>query len=98
MEIDRVRVKGKNKPVTIYQPMGRLDSITDEAEAGVAAFEEVLRHYRQQSWDAAEQALQPLLHEDPENILYALYLERIRAYREEPPGEGWDGVFTHKTK
>jgi len=39
-----------------------------------------------------------LLNDEPGSMLYELYLERITHFREEPPGEYWDGVFTHKTK
>jgi adenylate cyclase len=30
--------------------------------------------------------------------LYALYLERIAAWRADPPAEGWDGVTTFDSK
>jgi adenylate cyclase len=98
MEVDRVRVKGKTEPVTIYQPIARLAVIDDETEQRVAAFEQALASYRRQQWDDAEKILKELSNQQHGNKLYALYLERIRAYREEPPGEGWDGVFTHTSK
>ena len=30
--------------------------------------------------------------------LYQIYVERVAQYREQPPGENWDGVFTHTSK
>jgi hypothetical protein len=29
---------------------------------------------------------------------YAIFAERIRVYRADPPGPGWDGVFRATTK
>ena len=34
----------------------------------------------------------------PQRKLYVLYLERIEIFRSEPPGDDWDGVYTHTTK
>jgi hypothetical protein len=34
----------------------------------------------------------------PEDAAAQLYLQRIANLREEPPGSGWDGVFTMKRK
>jgi adenylate cyclase len=98
MEVDRVRVKGKNEPVTIYQPIARSEVMDNETEERVAAFEQVLEFYRQQRWDEAEKALLALWNRQHGSKLYTLYLERIRTYRENPPGEDWDGVFTYTTK
>ena len=39
-----------------------------------------------------------LLKKDPASKLYKLYIERIQAFRQNPPGEHWDGVFTYTTK
>ena len=57
-----------------------------------------MRLYRKQDWDAAEAILHELLVAEPDCFLYNLYLERIAHFRENPPGEGWDGVFTFMTK
>jgi adenylate cyclase len=34
----------------------------------------------------------------PQRQLYAMYIERIAHYRQNPPDAGWDGVFTFQTK
>jgi adenylate cyclase len=34
----------------------------------------------------------------PESRLYALYFERIKQCRADPPGPNWDGVTAFKTK
>jgi len=97
-ELDKVRVKGKEAPVTILEPKGLKEELPDEVKQRVRQFRTALLAYRKQEWDAAQEALEELLNDEPESLLYQLYLERISLFRQEPPGEYWDGVFTHKTK
>jgi adenylate cyclase len=97
-EMDKVRVKGKDLPVTILEPMGLRTELSDEVKQRVDEFSQALSLYRQQSWDEAEAVLRSLLEDEPDSVLYALYLDRIELFREDPPATDWDGVFTHKTK
>jgi adenylate cyclase len=97
-EIDRVRVKGKAKPVTILEPLGLADEAPPEVIERGRAFGEFLHFYRSQSWDRAEEALGRLQAQEPDSYLYQLYADRIAHFRKEPPEPDWDGVFTHETK
>ena len=97
-EIDRVRVKGKLLPVIIYEVVGEQGSVPAEEMARLKQWDQCLKLYRSQHWDQARQVLKDLHEQDPERLLYELYLERIDAFLEEPPGKDWDGVYTHKTK
>lgn len=97
-ELDRVRVKGKNEPVAIYEPVGPPDGCDGTTQERLREFAESLDAYRERKWDAAESRLRRLAEVEPERRLYALYLERIEAYRASPPESGWDGVFIHRTK
>jgi adenylate cyclase len=97
-EIDRVKVKGKNKPVVIYEVVGDEETVTEEQKSFVLQFGQALKLYRAQQWDDAESILSDLAENDGSRKLYWIYLDRIRLFREEPPEADWDGVFTHKTK
>jgi adenylate cyclase len=55
-------------------------------------------NFRSQSWDKAELDFFNLNRLNPDRHLYKVYLDRIAIYRNDPPGENWDGVFTHTTK
>jgi len=57
-----------------------------------------LGQVRAHQWDEAGHLLHKLHTAYPVRELYKLYLERIEHYREHPPGAGWDGVTTFKTK
>ena len=97
-ELDKVRVKGKEEPVTILEPMGLKEALSVEVKQAVEKFRLALLLYRQQKWDAAREAIESLLKDEPGSMLYELYLDRISQFKDEPPEEHWDGVFTHKTK
>lgn len=97
-ELDRVRVKGKDQPVVIYEPLGLKSQLAEEIVREAALFDEALKLYRAQNWDGAEMQLLNLHKAAPDSKLYALYLERIALFRVEPPEAKWDGVFIFHTK
>ena len=97
-EIDRIKVKGKDLAITIFEPLGL------EGEVGRAVLDELklwhqtLRAYRAQQWDAVELNLLNLQRMDPDCGLYALYAERVAEFRRSPPPEGWTGVTAFDEK
>jgi adenylate cyclase len=97
-ELDRVRVKGKNKPVTIFEPLGLLENVSKSDKKLLRQFHIGITQYRAQNWDAAEREIFALSQLDPESKLYKIYLDRIAHYRENPPDKDWDGSFTHLSK
>jgi adenylate cyclase len=97
-ELDRVRVKGRNEPVTIYEPLGsrgKLDAATTEEQE---LFSHMFTHYHAREWEQSLEHLHELLSLKPESKLFQLYIDRIIHYRQDPPPPDWDGVFTHTTK
>jgi len=97
-EIDSVRVKGKERGVTIFEPLGLKEELPREVLDRADRFRDFLNLYRNQDWDGAEGILRELLVAEPDCYLYNLYLERIAHFHENPPGGDWDGVFTFMTK
>lgn len=97
-EIDRVRVKGKDTAVTIYEPLGLNGEVQQSVLDAAELFHESLELYRQQEWDMAEQRLLRLRTTSPDVRLYDTFLERIAILRTNPPGPGWDGAFTFQSK
>jgi adenylate cyclase len=97
-ELDRVRVKGKEKAVAIYwpaAPAGRLDAAAQEELKTWAAF---LRAYRSQEWEQCELLLVNLRRMNPKKYLYELYGERVASLRVQPPDSEWDGTSRFETK
>jgi len=97
-ELDRVRVKGKDKPVVIYQPLCLKGDLDQQWKTELKLYREALRFYRAQEWDLAEMNLINLQSSSRSPGLYKVYVERVAQYRESPPGADWDGVFTHTAK
>ncbi|HQR03986.1 MAG: adenylate/guanylate cyclase domain-containing protein [Proteobacteria bacterium] len=96
-ELDRVRVKGKDEPIAIYEPValaGQVDKATQDA---LKLWGQTLKAYRAQDWDQVELMLLNLGRSDP-RPLYDIYAERVAHYRKEPPGADWDGVWKFETK
>ena len=96
-ELDRVRVKGKDDAVGIYEPLGLEGTLSKELAEEAKLWNQALRFYRSCDWDQAELTLMNLQRLAPK-YLYELYAERIAYYRKNPPGENWDGVTTFETK
>jgi adenylate cyclase len=97
-ELDIVRVKGKDEPVTIFEPICELGQEDKSIKDELKLYRETLRLYRAQNWDLAEMQFINLQKMHPARYLYRIYLERIAYYRQNPPGADWDGVFTFQTK
>ena len=98
LELDRVRVKGKEKPVAIYEPLGHKDAVDKNVKTLLTRHKQALTLYRNQDWDNAEREFFALQQANPGKALYAMYLDRITYFKNHPPGAGWDGVFVFKTK
>ena len=97
-ELDLVRVKGKNEPVAIFEPVGHKNDVEKSVTSEISAYRKALTNFRAQSWDKAEVDFFNLNRSYPDRFLYQVYLERVSFYRNEPPGDDWDGVFTHTSK
>ncbi len=97
-ELDLVRVKGKNEPVAIFEPLGKPADVEPATIEEIAEWDAALAAVRGQRWDEAQRRIEALRAAHPERGLYQLYLERIVHYRAHPPGPGWDGVTTFETK
>ncbi len=96
-ELDLVRVKGKSKPVAIFEPIGDADSLDDDQRVALAEYEKALAAYRGCDWDNARQLFEKLKERNGE-LLYSVYLDRIDRFSHEPPAADWDGVFDHLSK
>jgi adenylate cyclase len=94
-EIDAVRVKGKARPVKIYQPY--MD-VTGRMKQGYEVFNEGILNYRNRNFKKAQKhfgdAKEILGKDTPSKI----YIERCEELIKNPPGDNWDGVYDAKTK
>jgi len=96
--IDKVKVKGKHEAVECYEPLCKESSAGEQLKARVKAYHEALNRYFAQHWDEAEQKFNALLENEPDSLLYQVYIERIETLREADLPADWDGAFTHTSK
>lgn len=97
-DLDMVRVKGKEAPVAIYEPLGPKEALSPDVRNEIARHRGALKLYRSQQWDPAEAEFFNLSRGADAHKVYELFLERIAHFRKNPPGANWDGVFTFTTK
>jgi adenylate cyclase len=97
-ELDVVRVKGKDKPVAIFEPICEEADLDKSTKDSLNLYREALKLYRNQSWDLAEMQLINLQKLEPQRYVYEMYIKRIAHFRKNSPGSDWDGVFNFETK
>jgi adenylate cyclase len=96
-KLGAVRVKGKKKPVEIYELRGIGAPLEKDARA-VAAFEAALVAYAAMQWATARASFEEVLTLWPNDPPSRRYLEELALFEKNPPGPGWDGVYTATTK
>ena len=69
-----------------------------ETKDELKLYREAIRLYRSQNWDLAELQFINLQKLNPQRYLYEMYAKRIAYFRLNPPGKGWDGVYTYESK
>jgi adenylate cyclase len=98
MELDSVRVKGKIRPVKVFQLMGRAGEVSAEIREAMKYFHKGLWLYKKQKWDEAISAFEIVTAMDGSNYAAKLYIARSNNLKLNPPPPDWDGVFTMQTK
>ncbi len=72
--------------------------ISDEKRSVLRLFAEGKESYNRSDFRTAESRFLQALEIDPEDGPSRVYLERCREFIENPPPQGWDGVYVMKTK
>lgn len=97
-ELDYVIVKGKNKPVRIYELRG-LDSIPDiEQDLIINTYTRGFALYKDQKWCQAIKEFRKVLRYFPSDGPSRIYTQRCLNYITDPPPSDWNGIYTLKNK
>ncbi|MEP0521351.1 MAG: adenylate/guanylate cyclase domain-containing protein [Hyphomicrobiales bacterium] len=101
LEVDQVRVVGRDQPVSIYFLAAHRDS-EDAAELLPCqeTYNAMLVAYRMADFETAERNLSELKTITPGSLsaLLQLYSDRISEFRTKGLPEGWDGIFNASKK
>jgi len=96
--LDNVRVKGKDKPVTILEPIGLSEEVSEAEKDERDRYHAALELYKQQRFADAIDIFERLDREYGERYVHQLYVKRCQHFIDEPPAKDWDGVYTFTTK
>lgn len=87
--LDRVRVRGRKDPTTLYEVFDPESAVKREA---LPRYLEALAHFEAGRWAESVTAFEHLLNTDPDDPVYRFHVERSRRYLRKPPAE-WNGIL-----
>jgi adenylate cyclase len=98
-EIDTVQVVGKNEPVRIYEILDPVENpLSEQKRNFLPVYAEALNAYHHRNWDDGIGYFEHALSFWPEDQVSILYIERMKLFKINPPGESWNGVFVVGSK
>jgi adenylate cyclase len=97
-EVDRLRVKGKQDPVVVFELLARKGALPDERRPVIEAYRTGLAAYKQRDFATAATHFASALTLDPKDGPALVYLARAKEYLMAPPPEEWDGVYDLTSK
>lgn len=95
--LDKVKVKGKEKAVTIYEVFHPSHPLAHDPES-LDTYEMGFAFYLEGKFAAAIEIMQLLHNKYPEDPTFLRMLHICQDFHEVPPPPGWDGTYTHKSK
>ena len=96
LQIDRVRVKGKNEPEDIFALLGDSEmAATDNFQTLAKEHGVMLEAYYEQRWDDVGKLAKKCVGKAEQldfDEFYRIYADRAAEFSVQPPGKDWDGV------
>jgi len=93
-ELDRIQVKGKNQPVSIYELVGlKSDPINDIQNRIIEHYHAGREHYLSRKFSKAVADFAEVLELDSHNKAANLHITRCQHFLLNPPEDEWDGVW-----
>jgi adenylate cyclase len=98
-ELDKIRVKGKNQAVSIYELIGEIDMpLNDVTQKSLDFYAAGRKAYINRDFSKAITYFEEARQLKPRDQPVLLHLERSKNYLDNPPPDFWDGVHTMTTK
>lgn len=97
-ELDIIRVKGKSRPVKVYELIDKKENLNDKTEEMLQNFHKGIEAYREMEWDRAITCFSRVIELEPEDGPAQLYIDRCYDFSKFPPPDGWDGIYDMKSK
>ncbi|HBE17155.1 MAG TPA: adenylate/guanylate cyclase domain-containing protein [Cyanobacteria bacterium UBA11149] len=98
-ELDKIRVKGKNQAVSIYELIGEVDTpLNDVTQKSLELYAAGRKAYINRDFARAITYFEEARQLKPRDQPILIHLERSKNYLDNPPPDFWDGVHTMTTK
>ncbi|MGB3512806.1 MAG: GAF domain-containing protein [Microcoleaceae cyanobacterium] len=98
-ELDKVRVKGKQKAVSIYELISPSSEPLDpETEKFLEFYIKARKAYMERKFPQAISYFKGAQKIRPEDEAVAIHIQRSLDYMKIPPPDNWDGIYTMTTK
>jgi adenylate cyclase len=92
-ELDLIRVKGKEKPIRVFELIASKDEKMGEPFLNLLeSYRTGIGHYKSQKWNEAISCFEKCLEILPDDAPSAEYRSRCIEYKFNAPGPDWDGV------
>jgi adenylate cyclase len=92
--LDCIQVPGKARPIKTYELLCEKDQLTPERRQALERYDEGMKLFHARKFtEAHERFLMAAALFGQDDKACAVYIERSRAFRQEPPPADWDGVF-----
>ncbi len=91
-EIDLVKVKGKNKPVKVFEVIPEIPSYQNLLDV-LGDYEKGLLSYYARNWDQAIVSFQQVLVKQPADKSSKDMIDRCEYYKQNQPSSDWDGSW-----
>lgn len=92
-ELDLLRVKGKNKPVKVYELISRNGALSGEGQELLDRYNAGMALYWKREFGEALKEFDAALSVYAEDGPSKVYRQRCEVLRDFPPAPDWDGVF-----
>lgn len=98
-KLDTIVVKGRIKPVTVYEIMALRTDATQTMMDCIGLYELGMQAYFKQEWVKALSLFNQSLSHEPHALNPSqIFIKRCELMKAKPPGDDWDGVFVMKSK
>ena len=96
-KLDAVKVKGKKKPILIYELLSQKDRLSTKQKDFVRFYETGLELYFEKKWKLAIKSFHAALNLMDDKASH-VFISRCREFLKNPPPKDWDGVWEMETK
>ena len=98
-ELDLIRVKGKDKPIKVFQLIkSKKDKVNENFLKMLDVYNKGIQHYKIQEWSEAIDCFEACLNFVPEDPPSVEYRSRCIEFKFNSPGPDWDGITVMKEK